>query len=60
MMTEAEAREMRQQLHDNLEGWAEPDGFLVPSEPDPAERRKTRLQLKAAIYTLSRVLGEIR
>jgi hypothetical protein len=58
-MSEAEIVDLRRQLHGNLEGWAEPDGIMVPTEPDPAERRKTRLQLKAAIYTLSRVLGDI-
>jgi hypothetical protein len=58
-MTEAEIADWRLELHTRLESWAEPDGFLVPTEPDPSERRKTRLQLKAAIYTLSRVLGEI-
>ena len=59
MMTEQEIIDLRRQYHASLEGWAEPDGFLIPSEPDPAERRKIRVQLKAAIYTLSRVLGEI-
>lgn len=52
---------IREQLNHHrasLDGWHEPDGLLVPTEPDPEERRLVRERLKAAIYTLEWVLGE--
>jgi hypothetical protein len=58
MMTEAQVRELRQGLADNLSGWTEPDGRLVPTEPDPDLRDQVRGRLRAAIYTCDRILGE--
>jgi hypothetical protein len=58
MMTEAMVRELRDQHRDNLKGWREPDGWLLPTEPDLDERQRVRARLRAAIETLDRVLGE--
>lgn len=41
----------------SLEGWREPDGLLLPTEPDPAERERVRERLKAVIFACRRVLG---
>lgn len=56
-------RAWRDEMRENLEGWAEPGGkarggYLVPTEPDAARRALTRIELRAAINTLSKVLGE--
>ncbi len=40
---------------DNLLGWCEPDGFLLPTEPDPAERECVRRELRAALFELNRI-----
>lgn len=58
MMSEAAARALREQHRQNLEGWREPDGHLLPTEPDPDERERTRERLRVAISTLNRVLGD--
>lgn len=58
MMTEAQARTLIEQHRFNLDAWREPDGRLVPEEPDPAKRESTRVALRAAIETLERVLAE--
>ena len=47
----------RVHLFDNLLGWREEDGGLVPTEPDVAARALTRIQLRAAIYQLDAMLG---
>jgi hypothetical protein len=38
--------------------WNEPNGFLLPSEPDPRAREIIRAELKGAIHALRWVLGE--
>jgi hypothetical protein len=43
------------QHQESLLGWAEPGGFLLPTEPDPDERKVIRVQLMAAIETLKKV-----
>jgi hypothetical protein len=58
MMREATVREWRQNLRDSLDGWSEPGGHLVPSEPDPEGRAQVRAELKIAIDVLTKVLGE--
>jgi len=57
-MTEAEVRELRRHTHCTLEGWSEPDGIMLPVEPDPEERAAIRRDLKVALQVLTRVLGE--
>lgn len=37
---------------DNLAGWKEPDGYLVPTEPDLDERRRVRAHLMVAVEVL--------
>jgi hypothetical protein len=59
MMSEAAIRELRKQHADNLERWREPDGLLVPTEPDADERYRVRARLCAAIDTCDRILGEL-
>lgn len=51
----AQVKERRKQHADNLAGWREPDGYLVPTEPDPEERLIVRRQLQAAIHELDHV-----
>ena len=41
----------------NLCDWQEPEGLLLPTEPDPKERERCRNNLTVAIEVLSRVLG---
>lgn len=43
---------------ESLRQWAEPDGLLLPTEPDPNVRELIRLRLRVAIDTLRWVLGE--
>lgn len=43
---------------DSLDEWREPDGLLLPTEPDADERQRIRLKLEASIWTLEWVLGE--
>lgn len=47
----------RDDLVRSLSEWQEPDGLLVPTEPDPAERAKCRNNLSVAIDVISRVLA---
>lgn len=47
------------QHSDNLEMWAEPSGFLCPTEPDPGERRRIRIELLVAIGELTRLAEEV-
>lgn len=52
---------LRQLLTDarsNLEGWAEPNGYLVPSEPDLEERARIRISLRGLITGYMIALGE--
>jgi hypothetical protein len=58
MKPEDHIREQLKHHEASLDGWREPDGFLLPTEPDPEERQLMRERLKAAIYTLRWVLGE--
>lgn len=60
MMSAAAIAEWREELRHNLTRWREPDGELVPTEPDPTEREVCRQRLKAAIETLDRVLEPAR
>jgi hypothetical protein len=55
---ERQARERLAQHRGNLALWKEPDGALVPTEPDPEEREKIRVELRAVIAELERILGE--
>ena len=43
---------------DNLRMWQEPDGFLLPTEPDPEERERTRRELRAAMFELKNMRAE--
>jgi hypothetical protein len=52
-------QEREQQHRANLNGWREPDGYLVPTEPDPDERREIRALLGAAIIECGYALGAI-
>lgn len=58
MMSEAQVRELRRDMHTALEGWSEPDGIMIPTEPDPEDREMIRRDLKVALRVLTRVLGE--
>lgn len=58
MMSEWLIREMRESMANDLAGWEEPSGHLVPSEPDAAERAVVRIELRTAIAVLDRVLGQ--
>ena len=53
--TDTEIREKLAQHQENLHLWR--TGYLSPTEPDPQEREKVIIQLKAAIHTLQWVLG---
>lgn len=44
------------QHNDNIDGWREPDGPLIPTEPCPEERVRIRVALKAAREELLRLL----
>lgn len=33
----------------DLENWREPDGLLIPTEPDPDERARIRGELQVAV-----------
>jgi hypothetical protein len=58
LMDEKMIRWWRDEQITSLYGWREPDGFLLPTEPDPEERDRVRDRLRAQILTLNRVLGE--
>lgn len=47
----------RGRLVENLLGWREDGGLLVPTEPDVAARALTRIQLRAAITEIDMMLG---
>jgi hypothetical protein len=49
--------ERRAQHQANLDGWTEPNGYLVPTEPDADERVKIRALLAGAIHELSYLLS---
>ncbi len=49
-------QEKIEQHRTNLGLWQ--SGFLTPTEPDDEERRITKAELKAAIFTLEWVLGD--
>jgi hypothetical protein len=59
MLSEAAIREHLAAARSSLEGWEEPSGLLIPTEPDPDEREKCRTHLRAAIFAYQRVLGEV-
>lgn len=58
MITEQAARDKLTELRDNLDGWREPDGYLVPTEPDEEERARVRARLTGTIFGLEYALGE--
>lgn len=43
------------QHRDNLALWQEPNGLLIPTEPDADERRLVRAELRACIYELEQL-----
>ena len=57
-MSPDEIRRWRSELQSSLSMWHEDDGALVPTEPDPDERKRVRDCLRAAIQTIDRVLGD--
>lgn len=58
MITEQAARDKLIELRDNLHDWEEPNGYLVPTEPDPDERALVRARLTGAIFGLEFALGD--
>jgi hypothetical protein len=58
-MTEAAVLELRDDVVRALHDWAEPDGFLLPTEPDPVERELCRERLRVARDVLNRVLSGV-
>lgn len=56
---QAAAKRRIKQHEENLAIWAEPDGWLVPTEPDPEERARVRRELTVAIEELRRLGAEI-
>jgi len=59
VITEQAARDKLTELRDNLDGWREPGGYLVPTEPDAEERALVRARLVGAIFGLEFALGEV-
>ena len=57
MLSEAQIIAWRDDLTSSLEMWREPDGILLPTEPDPKERAECRQNLRVAIEILTRVLA---
>lgn len=55
-MSEAEVMALRDDVVRALHDWQEPDGFLLPTEPDPLERELCRERLRVARDVLNRVL----
>lgn len=64
-----QVQEQLEQMRSDLAGWAEPvydarsgrstpAGYLYPTEPDAAARALIRIELRAAIATLARILDE--
>ncbi len=58
MRTRDELRERREYFEECIRGWAEPDGLLVPTEPDPDERALIRARLRAGADVLTWALVE--
>ena len=58
MQSEQDIRAKIAQHEENLALWREPNGFLIPTEPDPDARDRVRAELRAAILTLRWVLQE--
>jgi hypothetical protein len=58
MLPEQLIREQLEHHKQSLKHWKEPDGMLVPTEPDSEERERVRLRLAGAIYALCWVLDE--
>jgi len=57
MLSEREVRQFMEVQRESLEhGWAEPGGYLLPTEPDPEKRQGVRERLAVQVYTLMRVL----
>jgi hypothetical protein len=52
-------QERQDQHKANLEGWREPNGYLVPTEPDPEERQGIRAMLAAGVVELGYALGAL-
>ena len=55
---EQQCRERIAQHNDNIVGWTEPEGFLIPTEPDELERVKTLGELIGARNELVKLLRE--
>lgn len=53
--SQGELEEKLEQHRENLRLWE--TGFLTPTEPDPDERTRIMTELRAAIVTLTWVLG---
>lgn len=51
--------ERLKQHRDNLAGWQEPDGYLLPTEPDAEERWRVRDRLMTAIKVLEELKKEL-
>lgn len=49
--------ELRAQTIADLGGWREPNGYLVPTDPEPDDRALTRIRLRSFIAALDQVLG---
>ena len=58
LMTEEAIRRWRSEMESSLALWKEGGGYLVATEPDPAERDRIRGHLRVAIETLDRVLDD--
>jgi len=58
VIAERDIREKIAHLRSDLDGWREPDGYLVPTEPDADERALVRARLTGAIFGLEYALGE--
>ncbi len=56
MLDEATVRLMLAHAIDSMDGWQEPGGALVPTEPDPDERARVRHRLAVHIHALMVVL----
>lgn len=46
-----------QELELNLSGWIEPNGFLVPTEPNVEERELIRRDLRTALVVMRMAIG---
>ena len=57
MMDETELRQWLARKREDREGWEEPGGHLIPTEPDIDARARVRMRLDMQIYTLMMVLG---